>query len=184
VDPGRGNVLVTGPPEQLHLDGGFSTMMLCPDEGDASNRGERAFVTALLGGPMTAEATDDVLVLHSDTGVRLEFHQGPPPDCADTSWDVTTVWEPTDRGTLGEATAARDASIRFEADGTVTGSTGCAPVTGRWSHDLWQIDPPDSDAACPDVLEAQHAVLARLLPWVIDPTVGPDEAWFPDHRMG
>ena len=92
---------------------------------------ETAYLAAL-GQVRTYRATDDELVL-TGGGARLAFA---PEEPAEPLPLVGTRWDLASLGYGGDAVASpvqgTDAHVRFDADGSVTGSTGCNSFGGTY----------------------------------------------------
>lgn len=142
---------ISGDVDELSVGLGYSTAMGCADDlMDGQDRFGQALdaVTAVESAP-----TGIALV---GPGARLAFRPGPLPAWAGRTFLVDRV---RDVGGPGPhpATPAQDASLRLHRDGTVTGSTGCRPITGRWSQAaLWIDDPGTVPEDCPDDRREQH----------------------------
>ena len=97
-----------------------SCMALSPDAQGA---------ISALGGVSDAERNGDLLTLLGDE-LALEFHLVPAATSADVvgDWTLGSVM----LGDAGLAPQGEGPSLRFSADGTVTGSTGCAEFSGTY----------------------------------------------------
>jgi heat shock protein HslJ len=138
--------------DDLHL-----TAMFCPDDGVMDL--ETAYLSAL-GRVDTAARDGDHLLLTAD-GVTLRFQRVPPePDAAlfGTLWSLDTL-------IVGEAasTPAADAELRIEADGTVTGHTGCNELGGRYDEGSGFSNIVMTRIGCEDSIMVQEILIAEVL---------------------
>ena len=95
------------------------------------------------------------LILTGD-GATLRFHRVPPVPTSEltgTDWVLDTVVE------VETASSVRGGStLRFDADGTVGGTTACRAFSGTWTvaeTELALTDLVTEDQACPEELRRQ-----------------------------
>lgn len=122
---------------------------------------EAVFVEALL-------AVDRYEVLDGDltltgSGAELVFEPIPEVPAAElvgTDWTLDTLIDgDTASSTVGEAT------LRLEEDGTMTGSTGCRTLTGRWLIAGGRLQFPElaADGECPPDRADQDGFVIEVL---------------------
>jgi heat shock protein HslJ len=145
--------------DSIRFDGIGGTEMGCEPEIMAA---ESAYVAAL--GSVTRIARDgDELVLTGDD-VELRFSAVPP---VPTSELVGTAWvlESLIDGETASSVMGSPATLRLDADGTVSGSTGCRTLTGTWETRGGTVVFPDfaADGECPQHLFAQDDHVVAVL---------------------
>ena len=114
---------------------------------------EQAFITVMQRTPELDRVGDELRM--SGDGIDLSFSLIPPVPAAEligTTWVLDTIFQ-------GEAATSTfgEAKLRFEADGTFTGSTGCRTLTGTYQliGDEIAITQMAADGECPPDLELQ-----------------------------
>ena len=135
------------------------TQMACADPVMAA---EAAFLAAL---PRVVDAArdGDRLVL-TGPDVELTFDLLPPVPVADlvgTDW----VLESLISGEAVSSVAGERATLRLEADGTISGSTGCRTFTGHWIEAVGGISHTDlgADGECPPELATQDGHVVGVI---------------------
>jgi heat shock protein HslJ len=135
------------------------TAMACEEPVMAA---EAIFIAAL---PRVRGATrdGDRLTL-SGPGVELTFDRLPPVPVADI---VGTEWilESLVSGDVASSVAGEPATLRLEAGGTFSGSTGCRTFSGRWVLANGGISPTDlgMEGECPAELTEQDGHIVGVL---------------------
>ncbi len=122
---------------------------------------EQAFITVMQRTP-EIERVGDELRMGGD-GIDLSFSLIPPLPAAEligTTWVLDTIFQgEAASSTLGEA------ELRFDADGTFTGSTGCRTLTGTYqlNGDEIAITQMAADGECtPDLERQDNAVISVI----------------------
>ncbi|MPZ71847.1 MAG: META domain-containing protein [Nitriliruptorales bacterium] len=106
------------------------TEMGCPGRRATA---ETRYHEALLA-THSIERAGDTLLLGGE-GVDLEFAPVPPPEPAtleNTQWHLDGLI--LGRGQDGSVMSNDPATLTLHRDGTLTGSTGCRTITGRWGQ--------------------------------------------------
>ncbi|WP_418152719.1 META domain-containing protein [Actinoalloteichus caeruleus] len=111
---------------------------------------EMTYLAALsaVGG---AHRDGDALVL-TGSQVELRFEvvpEVPDAELVGTDWLLGSVIT----GETASSTHSDPATLRFAADGTLTGSTGCRAFTGTWREADWRVEVVDlepEEATCDD----------------------------------
>ncbi|NNF54147.1 MAG: META domain-containing protein [Acidimicrobiales bacterium] len=122
---------------------------------------EQAFITVLQRTPELERAGDE-LRMRGD-GTDLSFSLIPPLPVAEligTTWLLDTIFQgAAASSTLGEA------ELRFDADGTFTGSTGCRTLTGTYqlNGDEIAITQMAADGECPPELQRQDNTMISVI---------------------
>jgi heat shock protein HslJ len=135
------------------------TMMACPEPAMSA---EAAFVGAIER--VTGATRDGDRLTLTGPGVELVFDRMPPVPrqaLVETDW----VLESLISGDAVSSVAGDPATLRFEADGTFTGSTGCRTFKGRWIEADGGITPTDlaMDGECPPDLARQDGHVVGVL---------------------
>jgi heat shock protein HslJ len=142
----------------LAVDGVGGTEMGCEPGVMAA---ETAYLSALgRADTVTLDGADLVL---TGTGVRLRFSPLPPvPDraLAGTRWVLDTLVD----GDVASSTQG-EAVLALAADGTLSGSTGCRTLAGRWTADGGSLSFPELQVGggCHPDGEAQDAHVTGVL---------------------
>ncbi|HET9755954.1 MAG TPA: META domain-containing protein [Candidatus Limnocylindrales bacterium] len=137
-----------------------STQMACAEPVMAV---EAAF-TAVLPRVVGAARDGDRLTL-TGPGVELLFDRIPPVPLAQllgTDWVLDSIVA----GEVVSNVAGDPATLRLDADGTFTGSTGCRTFSGRWVEANGGIRPTDlgmDQAECPPDLAGQDGHVVGVL---------------------
>jgi heat shock protein HslJ len=123
---------------------------------------ESAFLSALESA-QTFEYSGDRLVVQSE-GADLTFDPVAPVPTAgllDTTWILETLIEGETATTVG----GEPAGLLLAADGTLTASTGCRALTGRWLEGGGVIIVPElaADGECPDELWKQDSLVVTVI---------------------
>lgn len=142
---------------RISFDSLHMTAMFCPDDGVMDL--ETAYLAAL-GRVDTATLEGDHLLLTAD-GVTLRFQRvTPEPDAElfDTLWSLDTL-------IVGGAasTPVADAELRIEADGTVTGHTGCNEFGGRYDEGSGFSSIVMTRIGCEDSIMVQEILISEVL---------------------
>lgn len=142
-------------------DLGGTEMGCTPELMDA----EVAYLAALEGAGQAA-TTDGYLVLSGDDA-ELRFRplpEVPANDLAGTRWMLETLLE----GEVASSTTGFPAVLELADDGTLTASTGCRELTGRWSLEgdvvrVSDVEPGAGDCDAEAAAQDEHvtAVLSR-----------------------
>ncbi len=118
---------------------------------------ETAYLTAL--GAVTTVARDGTDLLLTGQDVELRFRpvpEVPTSQLAGTDWVLDTLLD----GEVASSVMA-GSGLRFEPDGTFTGTTACHTLSGRWQPTGDEMRFPEFTAAeetdCPPELAAQDA---------------------------
>jgi heat shock protein HslJ len=146
------------------VDGGIrvtdiaSTAKRCADDVMAS---EAAFMRAI-GLVLAAQGEGDQLSLLGP-GVELVFSRLAPPDTAalvGTTWRLTAFGEGGVRAPRGDPV-----TLRFDAGGSFSGSTGCRMFTGTWMQGTGDIVVLTMSmiGGCPSDLEDQDGFVVAVL---------------------
>lgn len=122
---------------------------------------EEAFLSAL-GRPLTYESAASTLLV-SGEGVTLEFHEiasVPTAELIGTEWMLDSLIAD---GSVSSAQG--DAWIRFDEDGTLTGTTGCRDLSGAFtvSTDELRFTTLSVRGECSDELSGQDAHVVAVL---------------------
>lgn len=123
---------------------------------------ETAFLTAL----MTVEGftiNGDRLTLFGP-GVDLRFDPvvpTPTSDLVGTNWVLDTLIE----GDAASSVSGDAATLLLQADGTLTASTGCRTLTGRWMDNAGVIVVPELSAngECSDAMSKQDSLVVTVI---------------------
>lgn len=123
---------------------------------------EQTFLAAL-GGVETFAFNDDRLTL-TGSGARLGFDPvRPVPTAAltDTEWELDTLIE----GEAASSVSGDPATLVLHADGTLSATTGCRTLTGKWIESGGVIVVPElsADGECPDDLWKQDSLVITVL---------------------
>lgn len=122
---------------------------------------EQAFLSAL-GQPLTYEVAGGSLLI-SGEGVTLEFHEIPSVATAEL---VGTEWT-LDALIAGDtvSSAQGDAWVRFDENGTMTGTTGCRELSGTFtvSADELRFTTLSARGECSEELSGQDAQVVAVL---------------------
>ncbi|MGY1742026.1 MULTISPECIES: META domain-containing protein [unclassified Blastococcus] len=146
--------------DRLEVRDRITTLMACPGE---VARAEGLYGRALDAGDLRVAPTPDGFTLTGD-GVELRLAPRPPVEAADLTarpWLLTAVVAgPTASSPTGEP-----AVLEFGADGTFRASTGCRPVTGRWTITGGRLTPTDvrAERECPGPLHDEDAAVLAVL---------------------
>ena len=163
-----GTIAVSG--SDWRLTEMFMTEMGCETE---VMRAEQAFITALrnvstwsiVDGALTLEGPDQPLVF-------TPAPQIPTDELIGTTWILETILD----GDTATTPVGDPATLFLDADGTVTGSTGCRDLVGTWVDTDAQIFFPDfaADGECsPDVAD-QDGIVVTVLGDGFRPTIEGD----------
>jgi heat shock protein HslJ len=139
--------------DAIRFDGIGGTEMACEPEIMTA---ETAYVTAL--GAVTRVTRDGEALLLTGDDVELRFRpvpQVPTSQLAGTDWVLETVLD----GEVASSTVGHSA-LRLDPEGTVTGTTACHTLTGRWQPTGDEVRFPEFAAAetdCPEEFRAQDA---------------------------
>lgn len=150
---GQAIPLVDGRPITLVIDGGsasghacnqysgtvtltgtrikFSAMAMTEMACDEPMMTAEAAYQAALAAVDAASRSGDVLTL-SGPGAELRFQLEPPVadvGLVGTTWTLTTLID----GQVASSAVSSPATLLFAADGSMTGSTGCRPLTARYT---------------------------------------------------
>lgn len=136
------------------------TEMACAPELMAA---ERAYLDALTAADLAVARDGDRLVLTGDGGA-LTFRPLPPVPTSElvgTRWVLETLID----GDVASSTTGEPADLVLGADGTVSGSTGCRALTGRWavSGDTLVLPDLGADGNCPPGVATQDAHVLAVL---------------------
>lgn len=147
--------------DSLLLTGLASTLMGCLDEDRTAAEGAYLGVLGAEGTRVTRTAGS--LTLENATGV-LHFRPQPAVPAAalvGTRWVLESLID----GTTASSTVGEPALLRLEQDGTFTASTGCRPLSGRWtaSGDTVHLDYEVSAIACADAVARQDQRVLDVL---------------------
>ena len=124
---------------------------------------ESAYLAAL--GAVEQAATADGYLLLSSDDAELRFRpvpEVPASDLAGTRWILETLLD----GEVASSTAGLPAVLELADDGTLTASTGCRELTGRWSleGDVVRVtDVTPADATCDRDVAAQDEQVTAVL---------------------
>jgi heat shock protein HslJ len=123
---------------------------------------ETAYLSALGRADTVAHDGAD-LVLTGD-GVRLRFSPVPPVpdrDLAGTHWVLDTLVD----GDVAGSTSGDPATLVLAADRTLSGSTGCRPLSGRWAlnGNILAVTELTADGDCPADVSRQDAHVTAVL---------------------
>ena len=135
------------------------TLMGCEP---AVQEAETTFLTAL----MTVDGftrNGDRLTLFGP-GVDLRFDQvvpTPTSDLVGTDWVLDTLIE----GNAASSVSGDPATLLLQSDGTLTASTGCRTLTGRWIDNAGVIVVPElsADGQCSDELSKQDSLVVTVI---------------------
>ena len=143
------------------------TQNLMGCEGDVADL-ERAYLTSL-GAVDTWERSGERLVLSSanDRWVFERATPSPSRELANTSWVLDTF---ISGPTASNSDAMEFATLWFDRDGSLSGSTGCRPLAGAWVDDGRELtltafevlDDPAAGDCAPEALEVEEWVVAVL----------------------
>lgn len=142
------------------LEGIGSTEMACRPDVMAA---ERAYLTALAAVD-TATVDGEELVLTGE-GVDLRFEPVTPvpeEELLGTRWTLESL---VDGGTAS-STVGGPATLELSADGSLTGSTGCRELSGRFTVEGDVVRATELSAGtgdCPAEVEAQDAHVVAVL---------------------
>lgn len=143
----------------LAIDGLGGTEIGCePDVMTA----ETAYLGAL--GRADTVGLDGADLLLTGDGVRLRFSPVPPVpdrDLVGTRWVLDTLIH----GDVAGSTLGNPATLVLAADGTLSGSTGCRSLTGRWAvtGDALVVEGLIADGDCPPDVSGQDAQVTGVL---------------------
>ncbi|MDJ0498229.1 MAG: META domain-containing protein [Acidimicrobiia bacterium] len=136
-----------------------STAMACEPAAMAA---ESAFLTALAAAE-AFEYRNDRLVLTGPSDDLVFAPVAPVPTAAllDTTWVLETLIE----GEAATSANGEPASLALAADGTLTASTGCRTLTGRWLESGGVIIVPElaAEGECPDALWKQDSLVVTVV---------------------
>ena len=107
---------------------------------------------------------DDALTLTGDA-VELRFELVPPVPDADLTGTVWTLDALLDGEVVSSTVGPDPATLRFEEDGSLSGTTGCRQFTGGWQADGSMVTVSDlvvDDRACGELAGQDEHVLAVL----------------------
>jgi heat shock protein HslJ len=148
----------------------FMTEMGC--EPEVMNA-EQAFITALravstwsiVEGALTLEGPDEPLVF-------TRAPQVPTDALIGTTWILETILD----GDVAATPIGDAATLLLDADGTVTGSTGCRDLSGTWIAADAQIFFPDfaADGECSQDVVDQDGIVVTVLGDGFRPTIEGD----------
>lgn len=142
---------------------GISVTEMACDPPEAMES-ERLYLAAL-GDATAFERSGEELTL-SGPGTLLAFEALEPPPTADligTRWELDSLVHGS--GPDAAVSSARGGFLLLEADGTLSGSTGCRDLSGEWVESVDTIATPSLGAAggCTPELEAQDAHVIEVL---------------------
>jgi heat shock protein HslJ len=147
--------------DRLRLTDLASTAMGCLD--DDRTAAEGAFLDVLGAGGIRVTRTAGSLTLTNAKGVLHFRPQIPVPAAAlvDTRWVLESL---VDRATAS-STVGEPALLTLAQDGTVSASTGCRALSGRWtaSGDTVRLDYQVSMITCPDEVAQQDQHVLNVL---------------------
>jgi len=139
--------------ERFEIQGVGGTEMGCPGR---RMEAEGLYVQAL-SAVKTQRMEGDVLVL-SGPQVELLYREIPPvptAKLADTEWQLSGLVHGS--GPDGAVSSAQPAMLLLASDGTLTGTTGCRDLEGRWEERSGHIAVPElaAEGDCPSELRDQ-----------------------------
>lgn len=152
-----GTVVIDG--ATVSFDGLGGTAMGC---APAVMEAETIYMSALASAE-TFLSTGDRLTLSGAT-TELVFEPVAPIPTADligTHWILETLLE----GETASSVGGDPATLLLAADGTLTGSTGCRTLTGRWLENGGVIVVPELsvDGDCPEDLFRQDSQVVTVI---------------------
>ena len=156
--------------DALRFDGIGGTEMACEPEIMAA---ETAFVTALGAVTRVARDGDDLLLTGDDVELRFgPVAPVPTSELVGTDWVLETLLD-------GEAASSvlGGSTLRFEDDGTLTATTACTTLTGRWQPTGDRIQLPEATGEnrdCPPEAHAQDEHELAVLGGGFSPTIEED----------
>lgn len=123
---------------------------------------ESAYLSALQAVDRIARDGESLLLTGPD--VRLRFTEVPPLPKAElvgTTWVLESLIE----GDTVSSTTGDPATLRLDEDGTLTGSTGCRQLSGRYEIRGGEVDATElaADGDCPDDVWAQDDHVVDVL---------------------
>lgn len=144
----------------LSIGGIGSTEMGC---APAVMAAESAYLAAL--GAVDTVVRDGAALVLTGGGVELRFGPVPPVPVSElvgTRWTLETLLE----GGTASSTVGEPATLELSDDGTLTGSTGCRDLTGRFVIEGGVVRFPDFSAGmegCPAEVAAQDELVVTVL---------------------
>lgn len=147
--------------ERFEVQGVGGTEMGCPG---VRMEAEALYVQAL-SAVKTHRMEGDVLVL-SGPEVELLYKEIPPVPTAeliDTEWQLNGLIYGS--GPEGTVSSAQPATLMLASDGTLTGTTGCRDLEGRWEDRSGHIAVPELSASgkCPPELREQDGHVVQVI---------------------
>lgn len=138
---------------------GGTEMACMPEEVMES---EAAYLRAL--GLVTAAARDGELLVLSGPETELRYVPLLPVPTADlvgTVWTLETLIE----GEAASSVMGEPATLELRSDGTLSGSTGCRDLTGRYevTGDEVRVTEMTATGDCPDELDAQDSLVVTVI---------------------
>jgi heat shock protein HslJ len=156
--------------DSVHVDGVGGTEMGCEPPVMAL---ESAFLEALSG--VDRISRDGATLTLTGPDVELHFAEVAPTPTAEligTRWVLETLLD----GDLASSTVGEQAVLVLGDDGSLTGSTGCRRLNGRYveSGDEIRVDDLAASGTCPPEVEAQDAHVMAVLGDAFEATVEGD----------
>jgi heat shock protein HslJ len=94
---------------------------------------EATYIDALWAADAIAREEDRLVLKGPDTELRFELlPPAPTAELIDTVWRLESLIEGT--GPAGLVSSARAARLILRSDGTLSGSTGCRDMEGKWTE--------------------------------------------------
>ena len=145
--------------DDLSITGLGGTEMGCEPDIMAA---EATYLESL--GAVDRAAMDEGFLVLTGPDLELRFRTLPPVPTSDlvgTRWVLETLLD----GEIASSTLA-PAELELSDDGTLTGSTGCRELTGRWTvqGDLVQLTDLDAGTEeCPPAMQPQDSQIVEVL---------------------
>jgi len=146
--------------DELSVSGLGGTELGC---APALMEAESAYLAALAAVEQVGTAEGYLMLSGGDTELTYRpMPQVPPSDLTGTGWVLETLLD----GDVASSPSGARAVLELADDGTLTASTGCRELTGRWSLDgdvvrVTSAEP--AEASCdPDVTAQDEQVTAVL----------------------
>ncbi len=146
--------------DDLAIAGLGGTEMGCDPDVMAA---EATYLESL--GAVNRAGMDEGFLVLTGPDVELRFRTLPPVPTSElvgTRWVLETLLD----GEVASSTLGDPAELELSRDGTLTGSTGCRELTGRWTveGDLVQVPELDAGTAeCPSDVRPQDSQVVEVL---------------------